>query len=58
MRSALQAIATPLHEDDFDVLQEAVEDRGGGGNITEEVSPVLRGAVGRDHGGQPFMDAA
>jgi hypothetical protein len=33
--AALQPVAAPLHEDDLDVLQEAVEDRGGGGNITE-----------------------
>ena len=50
-----QAVAPSLDGDDGRVVQEAVEDCGGGHGISDHGSPVFHRAVGGDDGGGLFV---
>ena len=56
LRHALlvQPVALAVQLDDLGVGEEAIEDRGGGRDVAEELAPVLRRSVRRDRWSRPF----
>ena len=55
--AVFEAVAPTGDLEDFGVVQKAVEDGGGGGNVTEEFAPFFEGAVGGHEGGAQFVAA-
>jgi len=53
--SVLQTIASPFHLDALGVVNKAVQNGCGGGNIVEEFSPLLDRSVGSHKGGSVFI---
>jgi len=53
----LEAVAASGDVDDFGAVQDAVEDGGGGGLVSEQRAPLLDGAVGGQDGGAHFVAA-
>ncbi len=47
----MEPVAFPFDFDDLGVVDEPIEDGGGGGNVADEFIPLLDGAVGGHQGG-------
>ena len=55
LHAAAQAIALARHRDDLHMGEEAIEDRGRCGNVTEKQAPVLRRAIRGDQRGRRLV---
>ena len=53
--TVFETVAAAGDLEDFGVVQEAVEDGGGGGDVAEEFAPFFEGAVGGHEGGAQFV---
>ena len=50
-----QAIASAFERDELGVMEEAIQDGGGGGDIADELAPVFDGTVGGHQGRAIFV---
>jgi len=52
------SVAVPFHREDLGVVDEAIDERGGGGGVGKDGRPVAEGQVGRYHETAFFIPAA